>query len=70
MLGVYYNNCLLDHVTAMIVWAFSNAIFVVYFYGRLKGKWDGGLPDALLCVNYIVMLITGIYGLLVLWHVI
>jgi hypothetical protein len=44
-------------------WCVSNTIFVVYFYGRLKGQWDGGIPDALLCINYAVMLVSGIYGL-------
>jgi hypothetical protein len=64
MIGVCYNNVFLEHTTAMWVWTISNTIFVGYFYGRLKGSWDGGLPDFLLCLNYIVMLITGLYGLL------
>jgi hypothetical protein len=64
MAGVIYNNCLLWHIVAMQVWVISNAIFAGYFYGRIKCWWDGGLPDILLCLNYVVMLVTGIYGLM------
>ena len=63
IVGVVANNIFLLHYIAMMVWLFSNLIFIVYFYGRAKDWWDGGIPDMLLCINYIVMLVTGIFGL-------
>ena len=65
MIGVFWNNCLLQHAAAMIIWSFSNAIFIIYFYGRIRGWWNGGFSDAALCGNYIVMFATGIYGMFV-----
>jgi hypothetical protein len=64
IIGVIYNNVFLLHITAMWVWVFSNALFVVYFLGRGEKWWDGGLSDRLLCFNYILMLLTGLYGLM------
>jgi hypothetical protein len=63
IMGVIWNNIFLSHYAAMQFWFISNLIFVVYFYGRSKGYWDGNISDSLLCLNYAVMLITGIYGL-------
>jgi hypothetical protein len=64
IIGVIYNNVFLEHTTAMWIWVFSNAIFVVYFWGRTQKIWDGGLSDGLLCMNYVVMLVTGLWGLM------
>jgi hypothetical protein len=64
MIGVLYNNALLDHITAMWLWVPSNTIFAIYFYGRANDLWDGGLSDTLLCLNYLVMLVSGVWGLM------
>jgi len=60
---VIANNIFLAHTLAMTIWVPSNAIFVIYFYGRSKDWWDGGLSDKMLCANYLIMLASGIYGL-------
>ena len=35
--GALINNLMLDHVTAMWVWAISNLLFLAYFVGVDKG---------------------------------
>jgi hypothetical protein len=62
--GVILNNLLLQHVMAMWVWTASNALFAIYFYGRWKGKWDGGLCDEIMCGLYLFMLVSGVWGLM------
>ena len=62
-IGVILNNCLLVHTQAMIVWSISNTLFAVFFYGRWRGWWDGGLADEIMCGMYLMMLSSGIYGL-------
>lgn len=62
-IGVCLNNILLDHILAMIAWCPSNAIFCLYFFGRAKGHWDGGVSDWLMCLNYAFMLVSGVWGL-------
>jgi hypothetical protein len=64
IIGVIWNNIFLLHYTAMQFWFISNLIFVAYFYGCSANWWDGGIPDKLLCINYVVMLVTGVYGLM------
>ena len=61
--GVIANNLVLLHTTAMLIWCPSNAIFCLYFFGRAKGYWDGGVSDWLMCLNYAFMLASGIWGL-------
>jgi hypothetical protein len=63
LVGVVENNLLLNHITAMIVWCPSNAIFCLYFFGRVNKWWDGGVSDWLLCCNYAFMLVSGLMGL-------
>jgi hypothetical protein len=63
VLGVIANNLLLAHILAMQIWMFSNLIFAVYFYGRWKQWWDGGLSDQIMCGLYLFMLISGLWGL-------
>jgi hypothetical protein len=48
----------------MWLWVPSNTIFAIYFYGRANDLWDGGLSDSLLCLNYLVMLVSGVWGLM------
>lgn len=54
--GSLYNNLYLDHYTAMLIWRWSNLILLVYFVGRWKKWWDGGLSD---------MVMIGLYG----WYI-
>lgn len=61
--GVYYNNILLDHHTAMLIWRWSNILFLVYFVGRAKDWWDGGLPDWIMAGLYGFFVITNEMGL-------
>lgn len=61
--GVVYNNILLNHIAAMIIWCPSNFIFFIYFLGRARDWWDGGVSDWLLCLNYLFMLGSGVWGL-------
>lgn len=65
--GVVANNILLDHVLAMTIWVPSNAIFTIYFYGRMKEWWNGHLSDAVMCATYALMLVSGILGLIQVW---
>lgn len=62
--GVIANNIVLDHILAMIIWVPSNTIFLLYFYGRSQGWWDGHIGDGVMCVNYAAMLVSGLWGLL------
>jgi len=64
IIGVLYNNVLLDHRSAMQIWVFSNTIFVLYFYGREKDLWDGGLADKVMKWMYAFMLVSGVWGLM------
>jgi hypothetical protein len=64
--GVFQNNLLLNHTAAMQTWVVSNTIFVVFFYGQYRGWWNGGLSSAVVCATYAFMLVTGLYGLVVL----
>ena len=63
-IGVIYNNIFLDHIAAMVIWCASNTLFSIYFYGRWKKWWDGGICDEIMCVLYLVMLVSGIWGLM------
>ena len=63
VIGVAYNNVALQHTTAMIVWSVSNALFAIYFYGRWKKWWDGGICDEIMCGLYLFMLVSGLWGL-------
>jgi hypothetical protein len=63
MAGVVENNLLLNHLAAMIIWCPSNTINTIYFYGRAKDMWDGGLSNWLYCISYAAMLVSGVWGL-------
>ena len=47
----------------MLIWCPSNAIFMIYFFGRARDYWDGHIGDGLMCLNYAFMLVSGIWGL-------
>ena len=61
--GVFANNIMLDHHLAMLIWRWSNIGFGIYFFGRWKDLWDGGLSDALMCGFYVFCLVTNEIGL-------
>lgn len=62
--GVFANNILLNHTLAMQIWVPSNAIFVLYFFGRWRDWWDGGISNAVMCAMYVMMLVSGVIGLM------
>ena len=64
IIGVLFNNLFLMHHTAMQVWVIGNLIFVVYFYGRWRCWWDGGVSNVVMCIMYVVMLVSGLWGLM------
>ena len=65
IIGVLILNLSHDYRTAMLVWAFSNAIFVIYFQGREKGWWIDALADRVMKWMYVVMLVSGVWGLVI-----
>ncbi len=65
IIGVIYNNLFHAHILAMQIWCISNLILVIYFTGRWRDWWDGGLSDGVMVVMYVVMLISEIYGLVI-----
>jgi hypothetical protein len=64
IVGVFYNNVLLRHTDAMLIWCVSNVLLMTFFYGQYKRWWDGGLSSEVVCVMYGIMLVSGIWGLL------
>lgn len=64
-IGVIANNGLLSHILAMQIWAISNPLMAIYFYGNMKGWWDGKLSSSALCLLYILFTVTGLYGLMI-----
>ena len=63
LIGVCYNNLALDHHMAMIVWRWSNIVFAIYFFGRWRRWWDGGLSDFVMMCLYGFYVITNEIGL-------
>ena len=61
--GVLWNNIYLDHLGAMLWWRWSNILFAVFFFGRLRKWWEGGLSDAVMCGLYMFMAATNEWGL-------
>jgi len=65
MTGALINNLMLDHVTAMWVWAISNLLFLAYFVGVDKGWWNGKhLSTRALIVTYAVFTVSNAWGLI------
>jgi hypothetical protein len=62
--GVIFNNVLLMHVVAMRIWSVSNLLFVIFFFGQYIKLWNSGLSSATICITYVIMFVTGIYGLM------
>jgi len=70
VVGCLINNIMLNHVMAMWIWIPSNILFIAYFYGRSRMWWVDGLSARMICINYCVMLISGIIGLIQIYGVI
>ena len=64
IIGVIFNNLLLQHETAMLIWVVSNVLLMTFFYGQYKRWWDGGLSSEVVCAMYAIMLVSGIWGLM------
>lgn len=64
LIGVVYNNLLLNHIAAMQIWCISNILFSIYFFGRWRQWWDGGICDEIMCGLYLFMFGSGVWGLM------
>lgn len=62
--GIYLNNQCRDHVSAMMVWFYSNPILTVYFIGQSIGWWNGGLSSAAMAGLYAVFTYSNWKGLM------
>ena len=62
-IGVVANNVFLDHILAMQIWVVSNALLLLWSYGLYKNWWNGGISGLALCLMYLLMLVSGVYGL-------
>lgn len=63
IVGTLINNLRRMHHLAMMVWAVSNPLLMIWLFGRLVGWWNGDLGlVALLCVH-IVYTTSNWYGL-------
>ena len=65
IIGTIENNILLDHHTAMLLWAISNPVLFLWTMGVIKGKWHDGISMEALAVMYAFFFVTGIYGLFI-----
>ena len=61
--GVWLFNQKHDYTGARFVWMFSNIIFTVYFFGRVLALWDGILGDGAMCVYFLSMSVSNVYGI-------
>lgn len=61
--GTLRNNLLHDHRGAMIIWALSNPLLLLWATGYGLQYWDGGLSAAGLWGMYFVFSVSNIYGL-------
>jgi hypothetical protein len=61
--GVIFNNAMLEHTMAMWIWTVSNFLFIIFFFGQYIKLWNSGLSSATICITYVIMFVTGIYGL-------
>jgi hypothetical protein len=68
--GVLVNNVELNHTHAMVVWVFSNALLMVWAHGFAEGWWKNAVSGRAMCAMYAIMLVSGIYGLLVIYGII
>jgi hypothetical protein len=66
IVGTIVNSFWLDHVTAMIIWCFSNPIMLAWAIGYFKGYWDGGLSAKALIGLYAGLTVFNTYGLFIL----
>ena len=63
IIGVIFNNLLLQHETAMLIWVVSNVLLMTFFYGQYKHWWNDCLSSEVVCAMYGFMLVSGIWGL-------
>lgn len=65
--GTIINNLVFNHVRAMIIWAFSNTILMLWAFGQAFGFWNGGVSSVFLCSMYSVFTATNFYAMYVLY---
>ena len=63
VIGTCYNNLWHRHITAMKIWAVSNALLLIWAMGLSCDWWDGGISGVSLVLMYAIFSITNAYGL-------
>ena len=61
--GACMNNLYHRHKTAMVVWAFSNILLLIWAVGYTLQWWDGAIAGMALVMLYGIYSITNFYGL-------
>ena len=64
LLGVYANNIMLAHDTAIRIWAISNPLILAWAIGFTCGWWVDGITGLAMVAIYLVFTVTGIHALL------
>ena len=65
--GTIINNLVFNHARAMIIWAFSNTILMLWAFGQAFGFWNGGVSSVFLCSMYSVFTATNLYAMYVIY---
>lgn len=62
--GVHIFNQSFNPIKARILWAISNPIFTIYFFGRIFGYWNGILSDIVMTGIYAYMSLSTITAIM------
>jgi hypothetical protein len=62
--GALINNLFLDHILAMMIWSFSNPLYLIYFIGIDYKWWNGQhVSTRAVILSYSIFTISNFYGL-------
>jgi len=61
--GTLVNSLLLFHNAAILIWAVSNPILLLWAHGSRKEWWNGGLSYEAIEIMYAVFTVSGIYAI-------
>lgn len=65
--GVWLFNQRRDYTRARGVWTWSNTMFVLYFFGRILGWWNGVLGDVAMLAYFLGMWASNLNGMGIGW---